>query len=77
MNRLICEKINEHIYVLKTVGNNAIVGEFDKIDNNCFYFRPDDYNNGYFESDILREIANKLDEINRPWKNDTEEYFNT
>lgn len=41
------------------------------------YFWPTNYKHGAFSAHNLREIANHLDELNREWQRDIDEYFLT
>ena len=77
MNTFNFEKINNHIYSVKTAGTNSIVGEFLKSEDGHFYFILDNYAHGALDANMLREIAIKLDELNSSVSSEIEEYFNT
>ena len=46
--------------------NGVIIGDLDMDGDGYFYFWPERLN-GAWEAHVLRAIADKLDEINKPW----------
>lgn len=53
---------------LSEPANSRIVGLFETLEDGYFYFYfPDILTAGCLPAHILREIAEKLDEINEPW----------
>lgn len=59
------QKITEHKYNIVTY-NYKLIGELIKDVDGYFYFWPED-NNGAWASHNLRELADKLDELNKEW----------
>jgi hypothetical protein len=49
------------------------VGELIMDVDGYYYFWPS--NDGCWPSYIMRSIANKLDDINKPWNDEVTEYF--
>lgn len=43
------------------------IGWLNPLDDGFLYFFPDDYCGGW-QAWVLREIADKLDELNKPWE---------
>jgi hypothetical protein len=43
------------------------IGWLHPLDDGCLYFFPDDDHSGW-PSWVLRQIADKLDELNKPWE---------
>lgn len=57
--------LNESIFVLHE--NGKCLGELMKKDDGYYDWWPNQYLSGYWPSNVLREIADKLDELNKPW----------
>jgi len=56
--------------------NGKYIGDFIVDDDGFFYFWPlKDNWWGCWASYILREIADKLDELNQPWSDQIDQYF--
>ena len=66
----VCIKIDERKYNLVTK-NGKLIGELLQDIDGYFYFWPTD-NNGAWASNHLRELANKLDELNKEWDKQVE-----
>ena len=58
--------------------NGVILGDIYMEVDGFFVFWPNEDVNkkGYWESWVFREIADKLDEMNKPWKEEIDRYFN-
>lgn len=69
---LIYKQINNQKFHVLTP-NNHLVGELIMDVDGYFYFWPS--NDGCWSSHIMRSIANKLDDINKPWNDEVTEYF--
>lgn len=70
---LIYQQISQHKYNIVT-GNQKLVGELIMDVDGYFYFWPED-NNGAWSSYLLRQLADKIDEINKPWNQKTEGFW--
>lgn len=68
---LILEKSNGGY---KVISNNAFIGYFEASDDGLYYWWPENLN-GYLPSYLLRELADKLDELNRDWEKEINVYF--
>lgn len=56
--------------------DDKIVGTFDCIEDGFWYYDPDEKTHrGYLRAFELRFIAEKLDELNEPWRKQINEYF--
>ena len=73
MNLIYKQTNNQKFHVLTP--NNHLVGELIMDVDGYFYFWPS--NDGCWPSHIMRSIANKLDDINKPWNDAVTEYFLT
>ena len=62
---VIYQKINNDKYNIVT-NKGKLIGELIMDVDGYFYFWPED-NNGAWASSHLRELANKLDELNKEW----------
>ena len=67
---IIYQKIDSQKYNMRTV-NGKLIGELIMDVDGYFYFWPED-NNGAWASSHLRELANKLDELNKEWNTQVE-----
>ena len=67
---LIYNKIDAHKYNIVT-SNGKLIGELLMDVDGYFYFWPED-NNRAWASHHLRELANKLDELNKQWNTQVE-----
>ena len=55
--------------------NNEEIGSFELDVDGFYYFWLKEDSKGCWEAHTLREIADKLDEINKPYRNSIEEFF--
>lgn len=69
------EKVNKHHYLVKTKSADRTIGEIIEDVDGYFYFFLVDYNGGSFSSQILDEISNKLDKLNKTWNSKINAYF--
>lgn len=69
------EKVNKRHYLIKTKSADRTIGEIIEDVDGYFYFFLVDYNDGAFSSQMLDEISNKLDKLNKTWNNKINEYF--
>lgn len=60
-------KITDNKYQVIFSENNKFLGMFERDIDGYFYFSEDSRSKGFWSSYVLREIADKLDEINRDW----------
>ncbi len=67
---IIYQKIDKQKYNMRTI-NGKLIGELIMDVDGYFYFWPTD-NNGAWASNHLRELANKLDELNKEWNKQVE-----
>ena len=51
------------------------VGEICMVEDGFYQFFPVS-SQGYWPSWAMRELADKIDELNAPWEQDIEDYFN-
>lgn len=56
--------------------NKKRIGFFIRDIDGFFYFYEDGNDKGGWDSNVLREIANKLDKANDLWNNEVEKQFN-
>jgi hypothetical protein len=62
------EKGSSNSNIQNVYYNDVLVGQFVKEVDGFFYFFDDKPNRGLWQSHILRFIADKLDEINKPYQ---------
>mgnify|MGYP006267590761 CR=1 FL=1 len=67
---IIYNKIDAHKYNIVT-RNGKLIGELLMDVDGYFYFWSED-SNGAWSSHHLREVANKLDELNKEWDKQVE-----
>ena len=67
------EKLNKSYRLFSDNGKE--IGSFQLDVNGYYYFYTDEETSGGWESYSLREIADELDRINKPYKDSIEEYF--
>lgn len=68
------EKSTKFIYKAFTP-NNKYLGTFELDVDGYFHYWQDKSLNGAWDAYILRAIADKLDEVNKPYKEAVDEYF--
>lgn len=56
--------------------NGVYMGDILQKEDGFYDFWPE-LRGGYWESSIMREIADKLDALNAPWEKEIDNYFNT
>ena len=71
---LIYQQINKQKYSVRTK-NGKLIGEFIRDVDGYFYFWSEN-NLGAWPSHLLRDIADKLDEINQLWDEHIEKELN-
>ena len=67
------EKLNKSYRLFSDNGKE--IGSFQLDVNGYYYFYTDEETSGGWESYSLREIADELDKVNKPYRNSIEEYF--
>ena len=55
--------------------NGVKLGEILMAEDGYYVFFSDDSKRGFWEAYILRQIADRLDEINKPWDDQVKQYF--
>lgn len=55
--------------------NGDLIGEFILDDDGYYYFYIPNVQTGIWASHVLREVADKLDELNKPWDDNINDYF--
>lgn len=55
--------------------NGVSLGQLFAKEDGFYDWWPTQWNGGYIPSYILREIADKLDELNQEWGKNIDEYF--
>ncbi|HNR55116.1 MAG TPA: hypothetical protein PKJ19_08120 [Flavobacteriales bacterium] len=65
MFHLAFENIGPHYSV--TSPNGKTIGHLHQLDDGFFYFFPEGLRGGAWDAWWMREIADKLDELNKPW----------
>ena len=68
------KKISDSIY-WAVFQNNAVFGEIYKEVDGYFYFQPNNKLTGCVPAHILREVADKMDELNKSWNEQIDDYF--
>ncbi len=71
---IIYQQINQQKYIIRT-NNGKLIGEFIMDVDGHFYFWSEN-NLGAWSSHLLRDIADKLDEINQLWDEHVEKELN-
>ena len=71
---IIYQQINQQKYSVRTK-NGKLIGEFIRDVDGYFYFWSEN-NLGAWPSHLLRDIADKLDEINQLWDEHVEKELN-
>ena len=71
---IIYQQINQQKYSVRTK-NGKLIGEFIRDVDGYFYFWSEN-NLGAWPSHLLRDIADKLDEINQLWDEHIEKKLN-
>ncbi len=64
---IIYQKVNSQKYNIITK-NGKLLGELLMDVDGYFYFWPED-NNGAWAANHLRDVADRLDEVNKDWNN--------
>ena len=67
------EKVGPAEYKVKAY-NGVYIGDFLKKEDGYFDFWPDQ-KGGFWPSYMLRALAEKLDELNKPWDDDINKFF--
>lgn len=63
-------------YLVQFTGNGKFLGIFQQDVDCYFYFVPDNLTEGgYWSSWVLKAIADKLEELNKPWEDQIAQYF--
>lgn len=75
MKHLDFQQINLNQRYLVVHKNGVTLGDLCKLEDGFYYWWPDNTRTGCYESYVIREIADKLDELNKPWSNEIDEYF--
>lgn len=60
-------KKNEYTYSV-VAPNGKMVGSLQALDDGFLYFFPDGLSGGAWTAWWMREVADKLDELNKPWR---------
>ena len=68
------KKVNQYKYIVLWE-NGKQIGTFEMDVDGMFYFYSDRDNYGSWASYSLRAIADKLDEINKPFQDTVDEFF--
>ena len=71
---LIYQQINQQKYSVRTK-NGKLIGEFIRDVDGYFYFWSEN-NLGAWPSYLLRDIADKMDELNKSWNEQLEKELN-
>jgi hypothetical protein len=71
---VIYQQINQQKYIVRT-NNGKFIGEFIRDVDGYFYFWAEN-NLGAWPSYLLRDIADKMDEINQLWDEQLEKELN-
>ena len=66
------EKINEGCYKVY-YHNGVLLGDFIYSEDGYLHFWPDKTRTGAWSSHVLKEIAEKLDELNKWWDDQVQE----
>lgn len=72
-DNIVLEKLNQS-FRLKTESGKSL-GSFQMDPDGSYYFWEDEELTGCWTSQNLREIADKLDEVNKPYNDLLKEYF--
>jgi len=73
VGKIIAEKVDHGLYTVYFRDNGKILGEFVQDESGFFGFYCD--TKGSWSSWTLKAIADRLDEINKPWDEKINEYF--
>jgi hypothetical protein len=71
---VIYQQINQQKYIVRT-NNGKFIGEFIMDVDGYFYFWSEN-NLGAWPSYLLRDIADKMDELNKSWNEQLEKELN-
>lgn len=71
---VIYQQINQQKYIVRT-NNGKFIGEFIMDVDGYFYFWSEN-NLGAWPSYLLRDIADKMDELNKSWNEQVEKELN-
>jgi len=63
-------------YYIVCYKNDVFLGDFDCGDDGFYVFLPYGRDCGYWSSELLHQIAYKLEELNKPWGEEIDRYFN-
>ena len=76
-NMLVFPVTKDNEYEVRVESNNKLLGEFVLNIDGFYHFKIlDTPISGLWSDYVLLEIANKLTEINQPWKEHVDKYFN-
>jgi len=71
---VIYQQVNQQKYIVRT-NNGKFIGEFIMDVDGYFYFWAEN-NLGAWPSYLLRDIADKMDELNKSWNEQVEKELN-
>ena len=66
------ENINNYIIFF----NNIFLGELKVLEDGFYYYFPCEFKGSCISSWILKDIYNKLEELNKEWNDKINNYFN-
>lgn len=76
MKHLEFEELSPYAYTVKLKNSGRMIGNLITENNGTFLFYPPD-NSGGWDSQLLREIADKIDELDKPFYDSVDEYWKT
>lgn len=57
--------------------NNINLGDLVYLEDGFYHYFPINYKSSCISSWVLKDIANKLDELNKPYEEEIKKYFNS
>lgn len=76
MNILKVDKEQNGTMDVRAASNNKLLGCFMVSEDGYYNFWPLESITGYYSSDMLLELGDKLKAINKDWNDNINEYFN-
>jgi len=68
-------QLPDKTYHLET-NNGSLVGKIEPADDGFLYFWPE-LRAGFWSEELMRDIADKLKELNKPYNDELNQYFST
>ena len=76
-DKLVLDELSKNIYHVYLNGVGIKMGEILMSEDGYYNFWPDLHRGGYWPSYILRMLADRVDEMNKPWDEEIQNLTNS